>query len=255
EAERSLLRRRASRISARRAVERMALGLSLYLRGEDGAPSVPDARALPRRLSLPEAIPENDFSSTTRGAELRAALQCHPRVAQKLAELESARIARDLARAQRAPRLDATFQHSRDLGAGPDSLGRSVFEAGLVFSMPLVMRSSRGRLAAAESQVNVLEEELRLIEDELLMRLANARSAERNAGEQFAVASALLDTSERLAAAERSRFEAGATSLFVVNQREQALARAALAQVGAARDLWQARAAWQATATCGDSPR
>ena len=156
-----------------------------------------------------------------------------------------------MAQAQRAPRVDAFVAASRDFGQGSETLGGgNVLEAGLVFSMPLALRTARGRLSAAEARVQVLSEEIRLLEDQLLQRIADAESARRNAVDQYAVAAELLDTSERLAVAERQRFEAGSTSLFVVNQREQALAEAAFAEVDAAREQWVARARATALATC-----
>ena len=42
----------------------------------------------------------------------------------------------------------------------------------------------------------------------------------------------------------------GLQALFVVNLREQALGEAALAQVDAARELWNVQANWQALTAC-----
>jgi outer membrane protein TolC len=112
------------------------------------------------------------------------------------------------------------------------------------------MRTARGRLGAAEANVRILTEEVRFLEDQLLARIADAESARRNAVEQYAIVAELLDATERLAEAERMRFEAGSTSLFVVNQREQSLAEAAVAEVDAAREQWVARARVTALASC-----
>ncbi len=98
--------------------------------------------------------------------------------------------------------------------------------------------------------MRILSEEVRLLEDQLLARIADAESARRNAVEQYAITAELLEATQRLAAAERTRFEAGSTSLFVVNQREQSLAEAAVAEVDAAREQWVARARVTALAAC-----
>lgn len=242
EVERSVLKRQASLLKAKRSVERSSLVLSLYSRRADGTPLLPSMQALPKVLPVPERLPQQ--------APDRAALECNPEVAQKRAKLAQAQVKADLARAQRAPRLDATLEASRDLGQGDATLPGTVFEGGLKFSLPLLMRTPRGRVDAAEGLVRVLEQELRFLQDKLIAAQLDARSAERYAWERYEVATQLLDTVERLAEAERQRFEAGSTSLFVVNQREQALAEAALDQVDAARDLWAARAAYQAATAC-----
>lgn len=247
EAERSVLKRQASLLKARRSVERNGLVLSLYSRSSDGTPLLPAMDALPLVLPVPERLPDEGPN--------RGALACNPEVAQKRAKIAQARVKADLARAQRAPRLDATLEASRDLGTGDDTLPGTVFEGGLKFSLPLLMRTPRGRLAAAENLVEVLEQDLRFLQDKLVVAQRDARSAEQYAWERYEVATQLLDTIERLADAERKRFDAGSTSLFVVNQREQAMAEAALDQVDAARGLWAARAAYQAATACPNRPK
>jgi outer membrane protein TolC len=217
--------------------------LSLYYRDAQGSPVIVDASATPAELPLPPPLATNAEAD-------EASIACNPAVARKRAQLAQARIARDLARAQRAPRLDATFQVSRDFGDGSETQGGTVLEGGVVLSMPLGMRTPRGRLDSADAQVEAIEQELRLIEDQLRMERQNAISQERNAREQYELATALLDNTQRLAEAERSRFEAGSTSLFVVNLREQALGEAAIAQVDAARELWSVQALWQAITAC-----
>ncbi|MFT5352971.1 MAG: cobalt-zinc-cadmium efflux system outer membrane protein [Polyangiales bacterium] len=248
EARRSVLSRRAKRISAQRSVERTALVLSLFLRTSSGQPRLADNSTLPQVLPLPPAEPP--LAVTQDADTARAALACNPLLRQKIASLQSARLSRDLAQAQRAPRVDAFFGASRDFGEGSETLGGNVLEAGLVFSMPLAMRTARGRLGAAEANVRILTEEVRFLEDQLLARIADAESARRNAVEQYAIVAELLEAVERLAQAERMRFEAGSTSLFVVNQREQSLAEAAVAEVDAAREQWVARARVTALASC-----
>lgn len=247
EARRSVLRRRAKQISAQRSVERTALVLSLFFRDNSGVPHVAESSRLPAVLPLP---PSEPALATQSADAARAALACNPLLRQKVASLRSARLSRDLAQAQRAPRVDAFVGASRDFGEGSDSLGGNVLEAGVVFSMPLAMRTARGRLGAAEARVRILGEEVRLLEDQLLARIADAESARRNAVEQYSITAELLEATDRLAAAERTRFEAGSTSLFVVNQREQSLAEAAVAEVDAAREQWVARARVTALASC-----
>jgi len=244
EAERSVLSRRRSLVGARRGVEASALVLSLFHRDTEGMPQTPRETALPPRFPLPEPVsgdPEVVFARV---------VACQPALAAKRASLEALRVSRDYYQAQRAPRIDVRGQVSRDFGSGDESLPGTVFETGVVFSMPLAMRGPRGRLEAAEAELRAAEEELRLMEDTLRMRIGDALSAYRAAEEARALAEQMVANTRALADAERRRFEAGATTLFVVNLREQAIAEAVVAEADAVRQVWKARASWDALTTC-----
>ena len=243
EAERSVLSRQGSWVSARRYLEAAALQLSLYLRDRAGRPTVPHEGRLPSSLDLPPELPDVDT------AVLRA-VSCHPELRSARASIERSRVGRDLARARRAPQVDVSFQVSRDFGQGGTTLPGTVYEGGLRVAMPLGLRTARGELDAAEASLSAAEQSLRLKEDVLATKIRDVASAYRAAKERYDLAHALADTTERLATAELRRFEAGATTLLVVNLREQAAAEAAVAEVEAARDLWIAAAYWDALTTC-----
>lgn len=245
EAERSLLSRRAKEVAARRYVEAASLELSLYLRDGAGRPSVADASRLPDTLDLPAEISNVD-------ATVVRSLACHPELRSARASVERSRVGRDLARARRAPQVDVSFQVSRDFGTGSDTLPGTVYEGGLRVAMPLGLRGARGELDAAEASLTASEQSLRLKEDVLATKIRDVASAHRAASERYELARQLADTTQRLATAELRRFDAGATTLLVVNLREQAAAEAAVAEVDAARDLWIAAAAWDALTTCSD---
>ncbi len=243
EAERSLLRRRSTLVTVRRAFEGASLALSLYLRDDRGAPLRPDEGRLPGELALPSI-------EVDAGSAVQRALACHPRLRAARATVESRRVQRELARARRGPQLDLSLQVSRDFGRGDESLAGTVYEGGLRLAMPLGLRTARGELDGAEAALQAAEQELRLREDVLATEIRDVASAWAAARERFALARALAETTRRLAEAERRRFESGATSLLVVNLREQAAAEASIEVVEAARDLWIAAADWEALTWC-----
>ena len=243
EGRRSLLSRQRYLVAARRKVEASALVLGLFLRDEAGDPAPPGLDRLPEVLPTPEPVgdPSAAFEQV-RG--------CHPSLEAPRAYLEYQRVARDLARARRGPQLDVRMQVSRDFGEGDTSLPGTVYEAGLVFSMPLALRTARGNLEAAEAEVASQTQDLRLLEDTLLTELRDAASAYEAAAERYRILQELADTTRQLAEAERRRFDAGATSLLVVNMREQSVGEAAMSVVSAASELWYARARWDALTRC-----
>ncbi|MEM6959778.1 MAG: TolC family protein, partial [Myxococcota bacterium] len=114
--------------------------------------------------------------------------------------------------------------------------------------------SGRGGAEAASRTLSAKLESLRLAEDRLAMRVLDTLSAYRAAAENHDIVANLVTNTVELAEAERRRFEAGGTSLFIVNQREQALAEAAVSEVNAVRALWSARASWNALIACTEAP-
>lgn len=243
EAERAWLSRQDCVIQARRNVEAAAIVLGLFLRSDTGAPAPPDPARLPSDLPLPSA-------PVMAQPDVERVLACHPRIAAQRAVVESQRVARDLARQRRQPRLDALAEVSRDLGQGDSSLPGTVLEVGVQLSMPLALRDARGQHAASEAQLAAELEQLRLAEDEVRAELGDIESAYRAALERHALLSRLEENAEQLAAAERRQLELGATSLLFVNIREQGVAEASLARVQAVRALWEQSLRWQATTRC-----
>ncbi len=179
-----------------------------------------------------------------------AVLACHPRLRAARASLRATDVARDLARAQRGPRIDLGLEVSRDFGQGSSSLTGSVFESKLRFAMPLLLRAARGRLEATEQRYLAEAEELRFLEDGIRTELGDAASQWNAARERYALAQRLAEIVRRLAQAEERRVQAGATDLLVVNLREQSLAEAEASLVDAAAELWMARARWDALTAC-----
>jgi outer membrane protein TolC len=164
--------------------------------------------------------------------------------------MESYRVALDLERARLNPQLDVRAQVSRDIGEGDSSLPGTVYDVGLYFSMPLALRTARGRVRAAEARLDAQRESLRLMEDSLRMELLDIASAYQAAAERYEVLESLNDTMRRLAEAERRRFELGDTTLLVVNMREQSLGEASMDLVQAVSDLWDKYVSWQAATRC-----
>ncbi len=244
EAERAVLTRQSAVIAARRGLEATALVLGLFVRDSGGDPRPPSEDRLPDGLPVPDSIGAADVM-------FPAVLACHPRLRAARASLRATDVDRDLARAQRGPRIDLGLEISRDLGqADVSSLPGTVFESKVRFAMPLLLRGERGRLEATEQRYLAESEDLRLMEDDLRTELGDAVSQWNAARERYELAVRLVDVMRRLAVAEEQRFQAGATDLLVVNLREQSLSEAELSLVDAAAELWMARARWDALTAC-----
>lgn len=243
---RAVLERRQALVSARRAVERTAIALSLYLRDDGGAPLVVGVER------LPAALPDGTSTRLDEAASLALALERRPEIIRLRAARSAAEVSAELAENQILPRLDLTVSGSIDLGGTDDGTLRSqlappVGEGMVVLSFPLFLRESRGRAEAAHAEVRALTADLELASDTVSIEVRDALSAVRAAEDAVALATESAELSERVANAERTRFDAGATSLLVVNLREVAAAQASVVWVDALADLQVALALLRAT--------
>lgn len=242
---RAVLERRTALVSATRALERAAIQLSLYYRDAQGAPSAIGHGRVPSQFARPETRVLDEAHA------MEAALHARPELSRIAAQLESARVAVELAENQLLPRLDVTLSGSGDFGSVADAdrayqYGRPSAEGIVSLQFPLALREGRGRLDAARADHDALEAEAELLRDTIAIEVRDALSAIAAAERGARLATASAEIAEAVAAAERARFEAGATSLFVVNQRETSAAQARATLVDAEADLMLAHALYRA---------
>ncbi|MEM9189314.1 MAG: TolC family protein [Myxococcota bacterium] len=218
---RSLIDRDDKMVQARQAFDIAAVALGFYLRDRGGEMQVPEPSRLPslRPVTMGRLSP---------GA-MAQAVACHPALRELRAEQEALRTELFLAENRVAPDIRATFEVSRDLGdeSRDITLPGTVIQAGLRFSMPLFLREGRGQASEARAKLDELEAKLRRTEDRIRNALETASLSFEAASSRAELAERLVATSEALAAGERARFEAGASTLFLVNRREVAAADAA----------------------------
>ncbi len=243
---RAILMRRRDLIDAHRALESAGIALSLFHRDRRGEPIVPAPERCPTRFAPPTLDLAEVQRLGTRALELR------PEVSRAELTIGRADVAVELADNQVLPRLDVSIAVSQDLGEGTvdrrAALGDPVLEGMLVLSVPLQQREARGRRATAEAEVEEARERARLVGDQVRAEVRDAVSALNAAAERIDVARDTAEVAEQVAAAERARFELGATTLLVVNLRETASADAESAHIDALAALLAAEAHWKAAA-------
>lgn len=237
---RVMLERATALVATSRAIERSAIQLSLYLRDESGAPVVAPSTRVPSALGSPDAPPADD-------AAVQAAWASRPELARLGHLVSQAEVAVDLARNQVLPRLDVTLTGSGDLGTTNDpatayQYGRPVAEGVVSLQFPLALREGRGRLDAAEAELRAIETDLDLARDTVAVEVRDALSAFRAAVRARSVAEQSAEVALAVAEAERARFEAGLSTLFLVNQREALAAQAEMTALDAAAEVLLARA-------------
>lgn len=123
---------------------------------------------------------------------------------------------------RRKPRLDLKYNLLTDRGMSllEQQFLNENYQVGLTFQFPLLIRNARAR--TAQVKANIWQNDLAIIEERY--RLENSIEALRftlaNIRQQVALGSGITDNARKLYEAERMRFDAGESSVFLVNTRE-----------------------------------
>lgn len=223
ENEQAVLQREGLVVESRRQVRLSAERLALFLRDDQGVVVFPN---YDQSLVMP--VQDEGFLDTPEEELIEQALLNRPDIAvaktlQSQFRLEK-RIAENLAK----PRLDFRVYSARDFGSGTLRRQGTDTIADISFSIPLAIRTARGRAASADARLTGVGYELRLLIDEakrdLRLSLVNLRATT----ELKEVALRELAVAQRLAEAELRRFEAGTSDYFLLNVRERSLGEAQL---------------------------
>ncbi len=263
--ERAILTRRAQVVEARRGVEQASYELSLFYRDPNGDP------VILAEDRLPPAFPElADLPGQRVTDDLDIALKRRPEVLRLGAQRDQTRIDADLARNQTAPNVDLVFGFNQFVGGGNTPRGNSnEFRGSLVFELPFqrrrgavvgvaldgslhggaaVTRAARralGQLKSAEARLAQIDQRERFARDQVMVEVRDAASAVRRANERTRVLREEVNVARNLEELERSRFDLGDSTLFLVNLREQATFDTAVREVSAAADYFRAYALYE----------
>jgi len=250
---RLIAQRRQRLIASERALQRAALTLALSLRDDDGRPVTPPAEALPRVSALRSLGPASD----ARDALVETALRQRPELVGLRQAVSQSLVDERLADNQLLPGLSVGAKVSQDIGPthepwsssstvwNPDPKTRSLPDASvdLRFEVPIPQRAARGRAVVAEAAVRKARALQQLLEERITLEVDDARQQRDAALARAAAATVEVEAAEAVLVGERQRFEAGDSTLVVVNLREVALAEARLADVEARVDVARAEVA------------
>lgn len=236
ENDQNLVRRRALVVRAEGDFEAAANALSLYYRDAAGEPVLVGAERLPADATALTGVV---------AAAVADFVQRRPDLQVLLAKIDQGSAKLALAQNDLRPRLDLRGEVGKDVGEeGLGGRSRTPLEAavGFRFSIPLQNRAARGRLAEARAEIDALQARSRFLRDQIATEVEgitiNVGAAERLA----AIAEQERMLAERLANAERRRFELGSSDFFLVNQREETANDARVRLIDAQARIATARA-------------
>jgi outer membrane protein TolC len=215
-----LERRGVQREEAAQALYAARLRAEAHLWGAAGEPAALPAGAVPTWVAA--ATVEVDSAGVARWVS--RALGTHPEVRRAGARVEQAAAQRRFALQQLLPAVELQAAALGDGGAPIPALGAAADDhakIGATAKLPLLLLRERGRLAAATARAEQQELDRARVARELGVAI-------RTAANDVAAADRLLAGQRRAASqarllrdAEQRRFEAGESTLFLVNARER----------------------------------
>ena len=239
EAEQEVQRRQGGVTKAERDLQKAAFKLSLYLweAGGQSAPT-PVAANVPINFARPASFTDD------RAVEAqRLALEHRPELKLLSINQDISQVDLDLGRNQRRPAIDLGFSPGRDTGFG--GIGNTL-KAELSISLPLRQRTADGKIQSAQAKLQKLDLELLNQRQTIVVEISDAFNAINTTYERFVAAEREVQLARQLESGERTRFNLGDSTLFLVNQRERATAEAENKLIEIRAEYEQAVAAFRA---------
>jgi outer membrane protein len=219
EAELEVQRRLGGLTKADRDLQKSAFKLSLSLWTPDGQQVLsPAPTQVPASFAPPALFTDQQAREGEQLAQLR-----RPELMALKINREITQVDLELAKNQRLPVVDFTISPGRDIGVG--AIGNSV-KAGVNFTLPLRQRTADGRIGAASFKIQKIELETLNEKQRINTEVQDAISAINTAYDRYRAAEQEVELARRLEEGERTKFQLGDSTLFLVNQRERTTAEA-----------------------------
>lgn len=243
EAARITASRQSAVDKAVRAAQEKRIALATFLWAEDGSPA--PFQYAPPSLQMPPSI------DTSRQSEaVETALSRRPKLWMMDVKQRQTQIERRLARARLRPNLKLEAQA---VSYTESPVNVTDVKIGIEIDQPLFFRDGRSQAEKVQIKLrdldlkrDVAERKVRADVESALAALSQARRRAQSARRSERLA-------RKLRQAEQRRFEEGESTLFVLNKREQSLAKARKQLVSAETSALKAYATYQwATGTIGE---
>lgn len=235
--------RKAALAAAEQKLRLSAVKLSLYLRGPDGRPLVPDDKMLPK---FPPPTP---IEFETMASDISVAINQRPEIA--VLEFMRQQLEIDFAQASNEfqPSIDAVLGATQDVGrraSRSNDKGEFEADASVYLDVPVQRRKARGKMQATRGKITQVSAKLRLTEDKVVADVQAVYAALVAAYEQVDQMRQSVEFAEDLARRERLNLDEGFSDLLIVALREQFAVEAAAKLVDALLIYYLAQADYRA---------
>ncbi|MEZ5399921.1 MAG: TolC family protein [Bryobacteraceae bacterium] len=237
---RAILQRQASLIEAERGFQQAAIDLSLYLRDANGRTRLAVFDEVPPAFPAATDLPGNALDTGIDEAIAR-----RPELARLRTLIDQTEVDLSLARNAAKPAVDLVAGFTAENGTGTVRRGPREFKAGLAFEFPFQNRAARGKQGASEAKIRQLTRQQDYLRDQVQAEVRDALSAVEAARARVDVLENEVRVSRELEDAERTRFELGEGTLFILNLREQATLDASIRRALAQAEFQRAHAGYE----------
>ncbi|MFN7938608.1 MAG: TolC family protein [Bryobacteraceae bacterium] len=240
ENERAILQRRSQLVEGERALQLATIDLSLFYRTDDGRPQMAAATRLPAGFPEQAALTEAQITD-----DIETALRRRPEVERLIVQRRQTQVDAELGRNQKLPNVDVLLSFTRENGTGMVRRGPTELKGSLIFELPLQRRAAEGRIVNAEARLNQIEQRQQFTRDQITAEVQDAISAVQTSFRRAKLIAEEVQVARTLEDAERTKFDLGDSTLFLVNLREQATFDAAVREVSAQADYFRAQALYE----------
>ncbi len=235
-----LRERRVAQQQAELDTYQAALALSTHLWGEQAQPLTLDPRApVPTTLALPPMLTNAELSG-----RLMFVVERHPEVQKLLRKTQQLRLEERLRRNELLPNLDVNYNFLNQgvglEGAAAPWLTNS-YKLGAQLSVPLLLRKERGKLQSVRIKQVYNDLDLLQVRRELTAVLQQSAAEQQTLERLLVQQRRMTEAYRQLRQGEVEKFEAGESTVFLVNTRDSKLIEAELKQVQLEAKLQKAR--------------
>ncbi|WP_306294755.1 TolC family protein [Sphingobium lactosutens] len=209
------VKREALVVQARQDFLAAANSFSLYHRDAEGLPIIVDMARLPVSADAFDGLRVNPLFE----------IEDRPDFGILLEEIDNASVKLALAENDTRPKLNLEGQVAKDVGAeGLGGYSRAPLEVviGVTFKVPLQNRKAKGKVAESQAKIDELTVKQRYLAEKIRAEVAGIGIEVDAARMLVATTRRQRNLAERLAQAERRRFDLGSSDFFLVNSREEA---------------------------------
>lgn len=214
-----ILQRQNQLIEADRDLAIQKRNLALYVRDTDGHVSSFN------KFIIPEELDYSDYQPIDYTADLDLLIDVSPYIFDLDIQLKQIENEIALFKNQNLPAIDLSYEYSKDSGEGSSTL-QDESKVKLSISTPIERREQGGKIKALVSKKRQIELKRALFIDQLKQDLIIL--AERISAAEKTVKNSTLEieAAQKMLVAEQSRFQNGDSDFFLLNIREQNLAKA-----------------------------
>lgn len=226
EAEEDVYRRIADKNQSERDFQRFSFKLSSLLFDIGGTPlPLPAEENVPDTFPRPQAI-----SETETDRNVLIAIATRPEIKSIDVQKRIATVQLKLAQNQLLPAVNLVFTQGYD--AGYHGI-HNAYRGQLTISEPLLLRTARGKLAAAKLRLDKLARDRQAEEQRIRNEVLDAISAINLSFAKFEALEQQVQKSNQVYLGERERFNSGDSTVFLITQRERQLAEAKMRLIDA----------------------